>query len=190
MLLRRAVGGEGDRRCAAEAAHFSIVVLPFANLSGDPAQDYLADALTDELTTAIARVIDAFVIAHNTAATFKGKPVDAKAIGKELGVRYVMEGSVQPTGNQVRVNAQPVVLETTVEHDLQRAEEGRDQHQPDEIEPGLPRPPALPRGRTTRTPKQTPSLETEVFGQRFRPRTSSNGRQTRKMAAVDRTRPL
>jgi tetratricopeptide (TPR) repeat protein len=58
------------------------------------------------LTTAISRVRDAFVIAHNTAATYKDKPVDAKAIGKDLGVRYVMEGSVQPTGNQVRVNAQ------------------------------------------------------------------------------------
>jgi TolB-like protein len=82
------------------------VVLPFANLSGDAAQDYLVDALTDELTTAIARLHDTFVIAHNTASTYKGKPVDAKAIGKELGVRYVLEGSVLPTGGQVRVNAQ------------------------------------------------------------------------------------
>ena len=88
------------------AARLSIVALPFANLSGDPAQDYLADALTDQLTTAIARLRDSFVIAHSTALTYKGKPVDAKAIGKELGVRYVLEGSVQPTGNQVRVNAQ------------------------------------------------------------------------------------
>ena len=90
----------------ATAAHLSVVVLPFANLSGDPAQDYLVDALTDELTTAIARVPDSFVIARNTAFTYKGKPVDAKAIGKDLGVRYVLEGSVQPSGNQVRVNAQ------------------------------------------------------------------------------------
>jgi TolB-like protein/class 3 adenylate cyclase len=88
------------------AQRLSVVVLPFANLSGDPAQDYLADALTDELTTALARIRDSFVIARNTAFTFKGKPVDAKAIGKELGVRYVMEGSVQPSSNQVRVNAQ------------------------------------------------------------------------------------
>ena len=85
---------------------FSIVVLPFANLSGDPAQDYLADALADELTTALARIRDSFVIARNTAFTYKGKPVDAKAIGKDLGVRYVLEGSVLPSGNQVRVNAQ------------------------------------------------------------------------------------
>jgi adenylate cyclase len=90
----------------AEAAHLSIVVLPFANLSGDPGQDYLVDALTDELTTALARLRDSFVIARNTAMTFKGKPVDAKAIGKDLGVRYVLEGSVQPSGDQMRVNAQ------------------------------------------------------------------------------------
>jgi adenylate cyclase len=89
-----------------EAARLSIVVLPFANLSGDPAQDYLADALTDELTTALGRIRDSFVSARNTAFAYKGKPVDAKAIGKDLGVRYVLEGSVQPSGNQVRVNAQ------------------------------------------------------------------------------------
>jgi adenylate cyclase len=88
------------------AQRFSIVVLPFANLSGDPAQDYLADALTDELTTDLARLPDTFVIARNTAFTYKGKPVDAKAIGEDLGVRYVLEGSVQPSGDRVRVNAQ------------------------------------------------------------------------------------
>ncbi len=85
---------------------FSIVVLPFSNLSGDPAQEYLADALTDELTTSIARIPFTFVIARNTAFTYKGKPVDAKAIGKDLGVRYVLEGSVQPSAAEVRVNAQ------------------------------------------------------------------------------------
>src|SRR4029077_6229711 len=81
-------------------------VLPFTNLSGDPAQDYLVDALTDELTTSLARMRDSFVIARNTAMTFKGKPIDAKAIGKDLGVRYVLEGSVQPSGDRMRVNAQ------------------------------------------------------------------------------------
>ena len=88
------------------AQRLSIVVLPFANLSGDPAQDYLVDALTDELTTSLARISGTFVIARNTAFTYKGKPVDAKAIGKDLGVRYVLEGSVQPNRAQVRVNAQ------------------------------------------------------------------------------------
>ena len=87
-------------KAPAEAARLSIVVLPFANLSGDPGQDYLVDALTDELTTSLARIRDSFVIARNTAMTFKGKPVDAKAIGKDLGVRYVLEGSVQPSGNR------------------------------------------------------------------------------------------
>jgi adenylate cyclase len=90
----------------AEAARLSIVVLPFANLSGDPGQDYLVDALTDELTTSLARLRDTFVIARDTAMTFKGKPVDAKAIGKDLGVRYVLEGSVQPSDDRMRVNAQ------------------------------------------------------------------------------------
>ncbi|MGB7973484.1 MAG: adenylate/guanylate cyclase domain-containing protein, partial [Roseiarcus sp.] len=93
-------------KAPAEAARLSIVVLPFANLSGDPGQDYLVDSLTDELTTSLARIRGTFVIARNTAMTFKGKPVDAKAIGKELGVRYVLEGSVQPSGDRTRVNAQ------------------------------------------------------------------------------------
>jgi TolB-like protein len=90
----------------AEAARLSMVVLPFANLSGDPGQDYLVDALTDELTTSLARLRDSFVIARNTAMTFNGKPIGAKAIGKDLGVRYVLEGSVQPSGDRLRVNAQ------------------------------------------------------------------------------------
>jgi adenylate cyclase len=93
-------------RAPAEAARLSIVVLPFANLSGDPGQNYLVDALTDELITSLARIRGAFVIARNTAMTFKGKPTDAKAIGKDLGVRYVLEGSVQPSGDRMRVNAQ------------------------------------------------------------------------------------
>jgi adenylate cyclase len=90
----------------AEAARLSIVVLPFANLSGDPGQDYLVDALTDEVTTSLARLRDTFVIARNTAMTYKGRPIDAKAIGKDLGVRYVLEGSVQPSGERMRVSAQ------------------------------------------------------------------------------------
>jgi adenylate cyclase len=97
----------------------SMVVLPFANLSGDPAQDYLVDALTDELTTSLARLTTSFanipgsfVIANKTASTYKGKAVDAKAIGRDLGVRYVLEGSVQPSGSQMRVNAQLIDAES------------------------------------------------------------------------------
>jgi adenylate cyclase len=93
-------------KAPAEAAHLSIVVLPFANLSNDPAQDYFADGVTENLTTELSRIRNSFVIARNTAFTFKGKNLDAKEIGKELGVRYVLEGSVQRDGTRVRVNAQ------------------------------------------------------------------------------------
>ena len=89
----------------AEAAHLSIVVLPFTNLSNDPSQDYFADGVTENLTTDLSRICDSFVIARNTAFTFKGKSIDAKEIGKELGVRYVLEGSVQRDQSRVRVIA-------------------------------------------------------------------------------------
>jgi len=92
----------------AQAAHLSIVILPFANLSNDPAQDYFADGITENLTTDLSRIPGSFVIARNTAFTFKGKTIDATEIGKELGVRYVLEGSAQRDGSRVRVNAQLV----------------------------------------------------------------------------------
>jgi adenylate cyclase len=94
------------------AAHLSIVVLPFANLSGDPAQDYVADGITENLTTELSRIKGSFVIARNTAFTYKGKSVDAKEIGKQLAVRYVLEGSVQREQNRVRVNAQLIDAES------------------------------------------------------------------------------
>jgi adenylate cyclase len=84
----------------------SIVVLPFANLSGDPRQDYLADVITEELTTGLSRIKGAFVIARSTAFTYKGKPVEVKQVSKDLGVRYVLEGSAQHGGSKVRVTAQ------------------------------------------------------------------------------------
>jgi len=90
----------------AEAARLSIVVLPFTNLSNDPSQDYFADGITENLTTDLSRIRNSFVIARNTAFSFKGKNVDARAIGRELGVRYVLEGSVQRDQNRVRVNAE------------------------------------------------------------------------------------
>jgi adenylate cyclase len=103
----------GDRLVKpAQAAHLSLVVLPFANLSGDPSQDYFADGITENLTTDLSRIKGSFVIARNTAFTYKGKSVDAKQIGKELAVRYVLEGSVQRDQNRVRVNAQLVDTET------------------------------------------------------------------------------
>jgi adenylate cyclase len=83
----------------------SIVVLPFANLSDDREQQYFADGVTEDLTTDLSQIADSFVISRNTAFTYKDKPVNAKQIGRELGVRYVLEGSVQRSGKQVRINA-------------------------------------------------------------------------------------
>ncbi|HYM32872.1 MAG TPA: tetratricopeptide repeat protein [Candidatus Cybelea sp.] len=94
------------------APRLSIVVLPFANLGGDAEQDYFVDGITESLTTDLSRIPGAFVIARNTAFTFKGKAVDARKVGRELGVRYVMEGSVQTGGNRIRVNAQLIDVET------------------------------------------------------------------------------
>jgi adenylate cyclase len=94
------------------APRLSLVVLPFANLSNDPAQEYFADGITEDLTTDVARIQGSVVIARNTAFTYKGKAVDAKQLGRELGVRYVLEGSVQRSRNQVRINAQLVDAET------------------------------------------------------------------------------
>jgi adenylate cyclase len=104
----RAASAATDAPAPAGAARLSVVVLPFANLSDDPAKDYLADILTDELTSALARVRGSFVIARNTAFTFKGKSIDAAAIGKDLGVRYLLKGSVRPGGDRVTIDAQLV----------------------------------------------------------------------------------
>ena len=90
----------------------SIVVLPFANLSGDPEQDYFVDGVTESLTTDLSRISGSFVIGRHTAFTFKGKAVDLKQIGRELNVRYVLEGSVQRSGNRLRVNVQLIDAET------------------------------------------------------------------------------
>ena len=115
LLVLLAAGGSwwmsprffpGQRADGTQAPRLSIVVLPFTNLSGDPSQDYFADGVTDDLTTDLSRLAGSFVISRNTAFTFKGKPADARQIGRELGVRYVLEGSVRRTGRTVRVNAQ------------------------------------------------------------------------------------
>jgi TolB-like protein len=91
---------------AKSAPRLSIVVLPFANLSNDPDQEYFVDGITDDLTTDLSRISGSFVIARNTAFTYKGKPVDAKQIGRELGVRYVLEGSVRRAGDKIQANVQ------------------------------------------------------------------------------------
>jgi adenylate cyclase len=94
------------------APRLSIVVLPFANLSNDPDQQYFADGITEDLTTNLSRFPDMFVISRNTAFTYRNKAPDTKQIGRELGVRYVLEGSVQRSGSKVRVNAQLINAET------------------------------------------------------------------------------
>jgi len=100
------------------APRMSIVVLPFTNLSNDPEQQYFADGITEDLTTDLSRIGGdgtgdrMFVISRNTAVTYRNKTVDTKQIGRELGVRYVMEGSVQRSGSRVRVTAQLIDAET------------------------------------------------------------------------------
>lgn len=84
----------------------SIVVLPFENISGDPEQEYFADGLTESQTTDLSRFRELFVIGTNTAFTFKGKTIDLQRIGRELGVSYLLEGSVQRGGERVRINVQ------------------------------------------------------------------------------------
>jgi adenylate cyclase len=97
---------------AQSAPQLSLVVLPLVNLSNDPEQEYFADGITEDLTTDLSRISESFVIARNTAFTYKGKSVDAKRVGLELGVRYVLEGSVRRTGSAVRVNVQLIEAES------------------------------------------------------------------------------
>jgi adenylate cyclase len=104
----------GSRTTAGAPPRLSIVVLPFQDLSGNPAEDYLADGITDDLTTDLSHIPEAFVIARESAYTYKGKPTDVRQIGRELGVRYVLEGSVRKLGTTLRVNAQLVSTETGV----------------------------------------------------------------------------
>ncbi len=93
-------------------ARISIVVLPFTNLGGGPEQEYFVDGITESLTTDLSRISGAFVIARNTAFAYKGKSADAREIGRDLNVRYVLEGSVQRSGDRVRVNVQLIEAET------------------------------------------------------------------------------
>jgi TolB-like protein/Flp pilus assembly protein TadD len=102
-LVRRADGGP---------PRLSIVVLPFANMSDDLGLDYFVDGVTESLTTDLSRIHSAVVIARNTAFTYKGKPLDVKTIGRELNVRYVLEGSVQRSGSRMRVSAQLIDAES------------------------------------------------------------------------------
>ena len=94
------------------APRLSIVVLPFANLGGDPEQEHFVDGVTESLTTDLSRLSGATVIARNTAFTYKGKHIDVKQIGRDLNIRYVLEGSVQRGGDRLRINVQLIDVET------------------------------------------------------------------------------
>jgi TolB-like protein/class 3 adenylate cyclase len=115
--------GDGAAAPAADAPppeklgppRLSIVVLPFANMGGDPEQDFFVDGVTESLTTDLSRITGSFVIARNTAFAYKGRASDVKQIGRELGVRYVLEGSVQRGGSRMRVNVQ-LIDATTGNH--------------------------------------------------------------------------
>src|SRR5262249_34188301 len=84
----------------------SIAVLPFQNMSGDPEQEYFADGMVEEIITALSRIRWLFVIARNSSFTYKGRAIDVTQVGRELGVRYVLEGSVRKAGSRVRITAQ------------------------------------------------------------------------------------
>jgi TolB-like protein len=90
----------------------SVAVLPFSSLSRDPEQDYFADGMVDDIITGLARINWLFVIARNSTFTYKGRAVDVKQVGRELGVRYVLEGSVRKAGDRVRVTGQMIDAST------------------------------------------------------------------------------
>ena len=94
------------------APRLSIVVLPFANLSEDPQQQYFADGITEDLTTELSRLENMFVISRTTAFTYRNKSIDTRQIGRELGVRYLLEGSVRRSANRLRINTQLIDAET------------------------------------------------------------------------------
>ena len=102
----------------------SIAVLPFSNLSGDPAQDYIADGISENIISALSKISEMFVIASNSTFTYKGKPVKVQQVSEELGVRYVLEGSAQKIGNRVRITAQ--LIDTTTGHHLWSEKYDRD----------------------------------------------------------------
>src|SRR5262249_5196007 len=94
----------------------SIAILPFANLSPEPEQDYFSDGIVEDITTALSRNRAFFVIARNSSFTYKGRAIDLKEVGRELGVRYLLEGSVRKSGGRVRVTAQ--LIEAASGHHL------------------------------------------------------------------------
>jgi adenylate cyclase len=117
--VRSVVGRAAERRISAACSAAlplpdkpSIAVLPFANMSGDPEQEYFADGMVEEIITALSRIRWLFVIARNSSFIYNGQSIDVKRIGCELGVRYVLEGSVRKGGGRVRITAQLIEAET------------------------------------------------------------------------------
>ena len=106
------IGGQARTAPPSAAPRLSIVVLPFINLSDDRGQQYFADGISEDLTTDLSRLVGYSIISRNTAFTYRDRPSDTRQIGRELGVRYVLEGSVQRSGNRVRVSAQLIDAET------------------------------------------------------------------------------
>jgi TolB-like protein len=90
----------------------SVAVLPFSNLSSDPEQEYFADGMVDDIIAGLARINWLFVIARNSTSAYKGRAVDVKQVGRELGVRYVLEGNVRKAGDSVRVTGQMIDAST------------------------------------------------------------------------------
>ena len=123
-------GAVDDR--LASAPRLSIVVLPFANLSGDPERDSFADGLTDNLTTDLSHLPASFIIAHNTASAYKSKTIDQRQLGRELGVRYALEGSVRRIGHTIVVDALLISTASGVQVWGDRFEVER--NQPDELQ--------------------------------------------------------
>jgi TolB-like protein/class 3 adenylate cyclase len=108
----KGVSSPGDRKPLALPEKPSIAVLPFQNMSGDPEQEYFADGMVEDIITALSRFRSLFVIARNSSFTYKGKAVDIKQVGRELGVRYVLEGSVRKAGSRIRITGQLIEAAT------------------------------------------------------------------------------
>jgi adenylate cyclase len=114
LPLGTSISGQPERPALALPDKPSLAILPFQNMSGDPAQEYFADGMVEEIITALSRVRAFFVIARNSSFTYKGKSVDVKQVGRELGVHYVLEGSVRKAGNRVRITCQ--LIEAATNH--------------------------------------------------------------------------
>jgi adenylate cyclase len=112
VVLRTDTGADQNRNPSTLSDKPSIAVLPFDNLSGDPAQEYFSDGMTEEIISGLSKIPRLRVIARNSTFTYKGKPVKTQEVGRELGVAYVLEGSVRKSGNKVRITAQLAEAET------------------------------------------------------------------------------